>query len=141
MDDGAALRRAARAGLRDQRVVIGVCAETVQDLDRRAEPIGLAEDADLLLALAVIHHLAISGRVPLARVTDWLRRISRFAVVEVPDRDDPMVARLAAGAPEHARAFGLAEFRAACVGRFEVIKESRLTGLPRTIFLLRSVPV
>lgn len=93
--------------------------------------------ADLVLALALVHHLCIAGQVPLARVASWLSRIARFAVVEVPDRDDPMVKQLSQRAPVQATRFGRDEFRVAIAPHFEILEELHLTGLPRSLFLLR----
>jgi hypothetical protein len=49
---------------------------------------------DLVLALAVVHHLAIAANVPLAQVVDWLAEIGGGLVVEFPTREDRMVAKL-----------------------------------------------
>jgi SAM-dependent methyltransferase len=51
---------------------------------------------DLVLALALVHHLTIGGNVPLADVVDWLAGLGDRLVVEFPTRDDPMVERLLA---------------------------------------------
>jgi hypothetical protein len=50
--------------------------------------------ADMVLALALVHHLRFSGNVPLRAVADWLGRIARSAIVEWIPRSDPMVRRL-----------------------------------------------
>lgn len=45
--------------------------------------------ADGLLALALVHHLAITHNVPLERVTDWLVSLAPAGVIEfVPKEDD-----------------------------------------------------
>jgi hypothetical protein len=49
---------------------------------------------DLVLALALVHHLAIGANVPLADVVDWLAGLGSALVVEFPTREDPMVERL-----------------------------------------------
>jgi hypothetical protein len=49
---------------------------------------------DLVLALALVHHLSISGNVPLREVVRWLRDLECEVVVEFPDRQDQMVQRL-----------------------------------------------
>ena len=51
---------------------------------------------DLVLALAVVHHLAISGTIPIPRIIDWLANFHAEVVLEVPHEDDPMVKRLLA---------------------------------------------
>jgi SAM-dependent methyltransferase len=56
--------------------------------------------ADAVLALAVIHHLAIGRNVPLPEVVDWLASLGRRVVVEFVEPDDPMAQRLLANKPE-----------------------------------------
>jgi hypothetical protein len=63
---------------------------------RNAERATLIERGapDLVLALALVHHLSISGNVPLREVVHWLRGLDCEVIVEFPHRDDPMVQRL-----------------------------------------------
>lgn len=63
---------------------------------RQAERNGLAErrNADALLALAVIHHLAIGRNIPLPEILDWLVGLAPRGVVEFVPKDDPMVQRM-----------------------------------------------
>ena len=49
---------------------------------------------ELVLALALVHHLSIGANVPLAEVVDWLASLGGALVVEFPTREDPMVQRL-----------------------------------------------
>lgn len=52
----------------------------------------LNDRADLLLMLALVHHLAISEGIPLERVAEMAARISRrYLIVEYLHEDDPMV--------------------------------------------------
>ena len=50
--------------------------------------------ADAILALAVVHHLAIGRNVPLPAVVDWLVRLAPSGVVEFADKDDAQVQRM-----------------------------------------------
>jgi SAM-dependent methyltransferase len=49
---------------------------------------------DLVLALAVVHHLAIGANVPLREVVRWLADLGGALLVEFPTREDPMVQKL-----------------------------------------------
>ena len=51
---------------------------------------------DLVLALALVHHVSITANVPIAEVVDWFASLGAALVVEFPDRDDPMVQKLLA---------------------------------------------
>jgi hypothetical protein len=44
-----------------------------------------------VLALAVIHHLAIGRNVPLTAVIDWIIDLAPFGVIEFVPKSDPMV--------------------------------------------------
>ena len=54
---------------------------------------------DAVLALALLHHLAITGNVPLAELVDWLHALGGRLVVEFVDPADPMADRLLANKP------------------------------------------
>jgi hypothetical protein len=51
---------------------------------------------DLVLCLAVVHHLALSSNVPLDGIVDFLADFGASLVVEFPHHDDPMAKRLLA---------------------------------------------
>ena len=50
--------------------------------------------ADALLALALVHHLAIAGNVPLDRIVAWLVDNAPSGVIEFVPKGDPMVHEL-----------------------------------------------
>ena len=54
---------------------------------------------DLTLALALVHHLAIAGNVPLGEVVGWLRSLGGTLLVEFVEPHDPMAERLLANKP------------------------------------------
>src|SRR3954452_5648084 len=59
-------------------------------LERRGTP-------ELTLCLAVVHHVCITGNVPVPEFLEWLRSLDTSLVIEFPDRSDPMVQRLLSG--------------------------------------------
>lgn len=66
------------------------------------ERLGLGERsrADMLLALALIHHLAIAKNVPLDMAVDWLMSLAPAGVIEFPGKQDPMVKELLRSRPD-----------------------------------------
>jgi hypothetical protein len=50
--------------------------------------------ADTVLALALVHHLAISNNVPLDRIADFLAKLCSWLVIEFVPKSDPKVQRL-----------------------------------------------
>lgn len=51
-------------------------------------------NADMMLGLAVIHHLAIAKNIPLDMAVDWLMSLAPSGVIEFPSKSDPMVVQL-----------------------------------------------
>lgn len=92
---------------------------------------------DLVLALALVHHLAIGANVPVAEVATWLRAFQAEAVVEIPHRDDPMVQRLLANKPPHVHLdYTLEAFERELSARFDVVERADLPGGTRTLLHL-----
>jgi hypothetical protein len=54
------------------------------------------ERPDLVLALALVHHVTIGSNVPVREFVDWLAGLGAAVVVEFPTRGDPMVQKLLA---------------------------------------------
>ena len=81
---------------------------------------------DLVLALALVHHLTIGGNVPVADVVDWLAGLGTRLVVEFPTREDPMVERLLARKRPGAHPdYELEGFERELEGRLEVERRER----------------
>ena len=90
---------------------------------------------DIVLYLAVIHHLAITFNVPVAQQIDMLADLTPELVIEMPHADDPMVRKLLtnkrAGIHDD---FNLDEFERLLAQRFTVKSKMLLAGGTRTIF-------
>jgi ribosomal protein L11 methylase PrmA len=93
--------------------------------------------ADAILALALVHHLAISRNVPLPMLLDLFASLAPWAVVEFVPKEDPMVRRLLATREDVFPGYTLDGFRAAAAGRFEIVGERPIDESPRVLFLLR----
>jgi SAM-dependent methyltransferase len=65
-------------------------------LGRERKPLQDRGRPDLVLALAVVHHLAISANVPVKEIVNWLASLCATLVVEFPTTEDPMVRKLLA---------------------------------------------
>jgi hypothetical protein len=93
---------------------------------------------DLVLCLALVHHLAIGRNVPFAELVAWLRELGARLVIEFADRSDPMVARLlqAKRAETHA-SYGRGEFERKLADAFEVERREELGSGTRTLYLAK----
>ena len=50
--------------------------------------------ADATMALALVHHLAVSNNVPLPAIADFFRRLAPCLIIEFVPKQDPQVQRL-----------------------------------------------
>ena len=92
---------------------------------------------DVLLALALVHHLAIGNNVPLQGIARLFARIAPQAIVEFVPKEDPMTRRLLAARRDIFDSYTIDGFRAAFGESFEVVRAAPISDSPRTLFLLR----
>jgi SAM-dependent methyltransferase len=93
---------------------------------------------DLVLCLALVHHLAIGRNVPFAELVGWLRSLGGRLVIEFADRDDPMVERLlAAKRTEVHEGYGREEFERALRDGFAIERSEELGSGTRTLYLAK----
>jgi hypothetical protein len=105
-------------------------------LERRALPD--RGKPDLVLALALIHHVAISANVPVREFVDWLAGLGSALVIEFPTREDPMVQKLLAPKRDGLHPDYELGFFERCLGEaFEVERTERLESGTRILYHAR----
>ena len=116
--------------LTDPSPALGWRHHARQTLEARSRP-------DLILALALIHHLSIGRNIPLPEVVAWVARFEADGVIEFVALQDAMVAPLVSN--RAARASGDTQDRVeACVAEQCVIAETeRLPSGTRTMCYVR----
>jgi hypothetical protein len=90
--------------------------------------------ADLLLALALVHHLAIGNNVPLSRIAEWFARLARRAIVEWVPKDDPQTRRLLVAREDIFPGYHLQGFEAAFTGSWRLAAREPIPGTERVLF-------
>jgi len=91
---------------------------------------------DMVLALALVHHLLVRERIPLERIISHLSdQTTRWLLVEWVPFDDPQFRRLAGpNAPLYAE-LTTARFERALESRFDIAARRRLDGGSRCLYL------
>ena len=101
-------------------------------------PLAARGRPDLVLALALVHHLTISANVPVREVVDWLAGLGSALVVEFPTREDPMVQTLLAPKREGLHPdYELGHFERCLAEAFTIERSERLGSGTRVLFLAR----
>lgn len=91
--------------------------------------------ADLVMMLAVIHHLAISQNVPLERIASWVSDLSRYALIEFVPKEDPKVQELLSHRKDIFLGYTQAGFEKAFAADFKIAAQKSCTGSHRTLYL------
>ena len=90
---------------------------------------------DAVLALALVHHLAIGANVPLPEVVSWLHSLGGHLVVEFVGPDDPMSRRLLSNKPAGLFPdYRLEVFEKLLSERFEIERQVTLGSGTRTLY-------
>jgi ribosomal protein L11 methylase PrmA len=93
--------------------------------------------ADVVLALALVHHLVIGNNVPLERVAAFLADAGEWLLIEFVPREDSQVQRLLRSREDIFQDYTPAHFLAAFERYFEPLRALPLQGTTRTLHLMR----
>lgn len=94
-------------------------------------------EASLIMALALIHHLAIANNVPLRDVADFFADLGPYLVIEFVPKEDSQVARLLASRLDIFPDYTLEGFKQAFQARYTILEEHPVEGSKRTLLLMR----
>jgi hypothetical protein len=91
--------------------------------------------ADAILALALVHHLAIGNNLPLERIAAFLADLGRFLVIEFVPKDDSQVKRMLASRRSDFPGYTREAFEAAFLDRFRLVERADVEDSLRTLYL------
>ncbi len=93
--------------------------------------------ADAVLALALVHHLAISNNVPLARIAEYFAKICNSLIIEFVPKNDSQVQRLLSTREDVFPDYTQAAFEHAFGTHFAINSSVRIRGSERTLYLMQ----
>jgi hypothetical protein len=92
---------------------------------------------ELILALALLHHVSITGNVPIRQFVDWLADLGSHVVIEFMTREDPMVKKLLAAKRVSHEDYERGFFER-CIGEaFEIERTQELPSGTRILYSLK----
>ncbi len=96
--------------------------------------------ADTLLALALVHHLAIGNNVPLPMLADFFHAAARQLIVEFVPKEDPQTQRLLAAKTDVFADYTEAHFELALGERFDIVERHALEERGRVLYWMSRRP-
>jgi len=101
-------------------------------LDERGRP-------DLVLALALIHHVVIDGNIPMGEFLGWLHALGGDLVIEFVTREDPMVVGLLRNKEDHYADYHQEVFERELAARFTILRQQPLGSGTRVMYHARPI--
>jgi hypothetical protein len=103
------------------------------------ERFSLAErgPADVAMALALIHHIAIGNNVPLPMIAEYFSELGNTLIIEFVPKSDPMVQTLLANREDIFTDYDRKGFEEAFGERFTIERSEPVRDTDRTLFLMR----
>ena len=92
---------------------------------------------DMVLCLALIHHLRVSANIPLALLLEWLHGLRATVIIEFVEREDEMFRRLLANKDEQYSDYTAQNFHCEVARRFTICERLRLKHGLRELLLLK----
>jgi hypothetical protein len=92
--------------------------------------------ADLAMALAVVHHLAIGGNVPLTSIAEFLRGICRNLIIEFVSKEDSQVRRMLEHRDDVFDDYSQPSFEQSFAPFFTIVQSAPIDGTARTLYLM-----
>ena len=146
--DPAAVEKNYLAGLKDREENI---LPLLLDLTNPSPAMGWALDERMsflnrnsnanttVLALALVHHLAISNNVPLGLIAKFFARICKNLIIEFVPKEDSQVKRLLSTREDIFTQYNLLDFESVTSKYFKIVRSERIRDSERTLFLLESL--
>lgn len=120
----------------------------VQDLTNPSPGLGWAHKereslvgrgpADVVMALAIIHHLAIGNNLPFEQIASFLHDISKYLIIEFVPKGDSKVDHLLASRKDIFKDYDAKIFEKVFERHFKLVDKKPVKGSKRTIYLYKS---
>jgi hypothetical protein len=94
--------------------------------------------ADLVMALALVHHLAIGNNVPFPQLASFFASLAEWLLIEFVPKDDPQVQLLLRSRQDIFSDYTRESFEAAFAGRFRIVRAEPLPSSDRRLYLMQS---
>lgn len=95
--------------------------------------------ADTVLALALIHHLAISNRVPFTQIAAFMSKIGKRLIIEFVPKEDSQCQRLLSHRDDLFPNYHQQQFESDFQKFFKILQISSVPGSCRTLYLMQKI--
>jgi len=101
-----------------------------ENISKRAVP-------DVIMALALIHHIAISNNVPLFDIAKYFSSLSEYLILEFVPKSDSQVEKLLATREDVFPNYNEEGFEEAFSSFYKIVNKVKIEGSERTLYLMK----
>lgn len=95
--------------------------------------------ADAILALALIHHIAIGNNVPLRQIAGYFAQLGRNLIIEFVPKNDVQTRRLLESRKDIFAEYTRERFEAAFAAHFRIVASGPIAGSERVLYLMENL--
>jgi hypothetical protein len=105
--------------------------------NRERESLSDRGPVEMVLALALIHHLAISNNVPFPQLADFFHEMGHWLIIEFVPKSDSQVQKLLSSRQDIFDHYNRDDFEQIFKQRFDILESSQVRESERFIYLMR----
>lgn len=105
--------------------------------NRERKSFGERGGADLILALALIHHLCIGNNLPLVNVAEFFSKLTEWLIIEFVPKEDKQAQRLLVTREDIFTDYNVQNFEQAFGKFFTLEKKEQVVETERTMYLMK----
>lgn len=94
---------------------------------------------DMILALALIHHLVITNNIPLDRLVNFFQKLTRYLIIEFIPKEDSQISRLLVSREDIFKNYDKQIFENEFSKKFNIIKTVNIKNTLRTLYLMKKI--
>jgi 23S rRNA U2552 (ribose-2'-O)-methylase RlmE/FtsJ len=95
------------------------------------------KNADCLLALALVHHLAISNNIPLDYIASYMSSLAQYLIIEFVPKEDKKVQFLLHGREDIFSQYNQQDFENIFSSHFNILEAHKIKNSQRTLYLMK----
>lgn len=92
----------------------------------------------MVMALALIHHLAISNNLPFAQIAEYFARLGKYLVIEFVPKEDSKVQILLSSREDIFPGYTQTGFEEEFGKYYTIMDKTKVTGSKRTMYLMKA---
>ncbi|TVL42837.1 SAM-dependent methyltransferase [Brachyspira hyodysenteriae] len=94
---------------------------------------------DVIMALALIHHLAISNNVPLTYIAEYFSSLSKYLIIEFVPKEDSQVQKLLLTRKDIYHEYTIDHFEKYFTNYYKILKKENISNSKRTLYLMELI--